>query len=440
ETDIGPEGQAYTFTEGRWVNNQTGQIAEDSVQRELSAAPRRGVGAADPVGQQGFESKFRNLVNRMTVTGGEGAKSKYMQMAIDYLNYFARDPNRQANMQDVRDNAYLEVDAQGEERSVYIGEDGTRVELSERIGDEGGGSPSLSDTLTILPGLLALDAKSGGNIKKKLESFLTEVARYNKNFEGDPRGDLKVVIDLGGDGKKGTRRSRRLGATGAFATYDGVENVISINASVLTSDMEVDWAETARHELTHQKFWSLFWSLISKNKDIPFTTAENREILRGEVVNAINEFGFRSFGLFRKQIRSFAKKYWNEQVLVDGEYKKGGANNIVTKLGLQEFDENLARKVASAQSYDDVVSLLIKAASDARNVTARRDKAGVPYEEATHVSPISFVLIHELLAYEGMTIDLLREAGQVPTPSQRSFIQKFMMLLKKTLNEFLGID
>ena len=122
----------------------------------------------------------------------------------------------------------------------------TEEEYQIRLREEAEFTPAWSDTLTLFGSILAADGT--GKIKRELEKFMSQVARYNKNFKGDTRKPLQVVVDLGGSGAGNTLE--------AHASYLGSTNTVNVAVRSLIN-AEQDWVETAIHEMTHQKIWSL---------------------------------------------------------------------------------------------------------------------------------------------------------------------------------------
>ena len=390
--------------------------AEETVDRETVVPEYKDRVAGDPLSEpnawQNFKNTINNVVSNITV-GGENAKKGYNKFVQEHLKYFNENPDQAASQPEARANSYLETDESGNERSIYVAEDGTRVELAERLGnmpepqrenetreeyvtrlkEEAELEPAWSDTLTLFGSFLAADTT--GVIKDKFEEFMYQIARYNKNFRDDPRKALKVVIDLGGSGAGNTLNSH--------ANYVGSTNTINVSFNSLMN-AEQNWTETAIHELTHQKFWSFFFSQVAKS----YPEVNEREA-HSLVIRHINEFGFKMFTPFRKEILSFVKKSWAE----------GGSEAVANRLNISP------KLLSSAKNPQEAFDILRNATSIDRSQDFALD--------------LSFSLVHELLAYEGMTIEMLKQEGIVPTAAQRSFIQKFLRYVKQTLQEMLGV-
>ena len=370
------------------------------------------------------QENFNNTVNRV-VTGSTEARQGYDGFVLEHMKFYDQNPEYAASQPEARENSYLQVDENGNERSVYVAEDGTQIELSERLGNIPGDvlpeerdaegkltkegkerlaaeadlEPALSDKLNLFGSFIHAD--KAGNLKGKFEEFMYQVARYNKNYDGDPRGDLKVVIDIGGRGEGNTM--------GSHANYRASTNTITVSLSSLLEG-DINWTEAAIHELTHQKLWSLFFRQLAKL----YPDIKNIDQLTDAATLYINDFGFKLFKPFRKEIKSFIKEAMDI----------GGGTAVATRLNIPEGSP-VYQALSEVNTVDSAFSIL----NEARSIDKSRDFA----------NNISFNIIHELLAYESMTVEILKEGGQIPTESQRTFIQKFMRYLKQSLDQILGI-
>ena len=409
--------------------------------------PRRGLGDADPVSQRGFSNMFQDIISRITF-GGEDAQAEYNRS----IQSIAKSTGETTEEYNAKNKEFQLLDEKSPGQSVIITDDGTRIKVREQLTvtnkegekEEGGG-----ETLNAVAALRARN----DIFNKNFNDFVNEIKRYHQHYgklDKDlfGRDQLSIVIDLGGAGMD------------AAASYSGRNHEITLNVGQLMAGIGESPVraldETAIHELVHMKLYTLFEKNALQNvKDTPeyrnfanilgteyFKNASNEvkeeifqeivenrnHLLENETLKLTDNFGRRLVKPMRKEIIRFLDARWARAK----EIGDNPSRFIANALGLTP-NTDLYNKIQEAKNTKQIFNILAKSIeSGERMINIREGKT-----ENLQVS-VSYPIIHELLAYESMTLDTLLEKGKVPTSRQKEFINKFLRVAKQALNQMLG--
>ena len=371
--------------------------------------PRRELGDADPISQPGFYNRFQDMISRI-ILGDKAPREEYQGLVSQVAISLNENPETF-----FENNKELALLSEGEtDQSLIIAEDGTRLPVSEIVTSEG--KPARSTRIDVVAAL-----RRGNEIfDENFEKFIYEIQRYHQSY-GTGRPPLKIVIDLGGGGMD------------AAAYYNSARHELVVNLSHLMSGIEgapqKDLSSTAIHELVHMKVWTLFQDkalqVLQKSRDGETITPD---MIDEETHSLVDNFGRKLVKPLRKEIKEFLNARWTD-AKNDNE---NPARRIARSLNLKK-DTDLFNSIANAKDTNEIFNILSKSMESGERLTHTGTEGIINLPVG-----IGYHIIHELLAYHGMTLDTLLDPGSVPTPKQKTFIQKILRLAKQILGQVLG--
>ena len=371
--------------------------------------PRRELGDADPISQPGFYNRFQDMISRI-VLGDKAPREEYQGLIEQVATSLNENP--ETFFENNKESALL---SEGElDQSLIIAHDGTRLPVSEIVTSEG--KPVRSTRIDVVAAL-----RRGNEIfDENFENFIYEIQRYHQSY-GTGRPPLKIVIDLGGGGME------------ASAYYNSARHELVVNVAHLMSGIEgapqKDLSSTAIHELVHMKVWTLFQDkalqVLQKSRDGETITPD---MIDEETHSLVDNFGRKLVKPLRKEIKEFLNARWTD-AKNDNE---NPARRIARSLNLKK-DTDLFNSIANAKDTNEIFNILSKSMESGERLTHTGTEGIINLPVG-----IGYHVIHELLAYHGMTLDTLLDPGSVPTPKQKTFIQKILRLAKQILGQVLG--
>jgi uncharacterized protein (DUF433 family) len=439
------DNEAYERTDNQWVNTETKDVADEQIAYALDRIPPRKPGY-DPL-QGGFANKFKDIISSITF-GSDNAVAEYKKMIQSIIG----STGETAEEYDAKNKEFQLLDKKSPGQSVIITDDGTRIPIGEQLTITNKEGKKESSRETILNAVAALRARNSV-FDKNFNDFINEIKRYHQHYgkldkDWFGRDQLSIVVDLGGAGMT------------AAAEYNGREHKIILNVGQLMAgigDAEVRALdETAIHELVHMKLFTLFEGRALENvrntqeyrnlanvintetfknasreekKKIIDQLEENRnQLLEDETLKLTDNFGRRLVKPMRTEVMRFLDARWAK----GREVGDNPARFVANALNLISNTE-LYKKIQKAKNTKQIFNILSKSIESGERLV-HIDKA----ETRTLQVGVGYHLIHELLAYESMTLDLLLEKGKVPTSKQKAFIDKFLRAAKQILNQMLG--
>ena len=142
----------------------------------------------------------------------------------------------------------------------------------------------------------------------------------------------------------------------------------------------------------------------------------------------VDNFGRKLVKPLRKEIKEFLNARWAD-AKNDNE---NPARRIARSLNLKK-DTDLFNSIANAKDTNEIFNILSKSMESGERLTHTGTEGIINLPVG-----IGYHVIHELLAYHGMTLDTLLDPGSIPTPKQKTFIQKILRLAKQILGQVLG--
>jgi hypothetical protein len=354
------------------------------------------------------------MISRI-VLGDKAPREQYQDMVQQVALSLGESPDAF-----FENNKELALLSEGElDQSLIIAEDGTRLPVSEIITSEG--KPARSTRIDIVAAL-----RRGNEIfDENFEKFIYEIQRYHQSY-GIGRPPLKTVIDLGGGGME------------ASAYYNPARHELVVNLAHLMSGIEgapkKDLSATAIHELVHMKVWTLFQDkalqILQKSRKGETITPD---MIDEEIFNLTDDFGRKLIKPLQKEIKEFLNARWIDT----GKGRESPARFIARSLNLQKGTD-LFNRVANAKDVNEIFNILSESMESGERLTHPGKEGTITEGFIKLPVSVGYHLIHELLAYHGMTLDTLLDPGSVPTPKQKTFIQKFLRLAKQILGQVLG--
>ena len=419
--------------------------------------PRKPLGDADPISQRGFYAQFQDMLSKV-LYGSEDSETSYNNFVQQVNTNFDETPDEFHE----RNEEFRLLDEKSPGQSVIVADDGTLIPVSEQLthtDEEGIKSVAVETEIQVIAAL----RRGSKLVNENFNNFADSIKRYHQHYgEIDKlvygKDTLDIIFDLGGGGME------------ASAAYDPINHELIVNAAHLMSGKQTiaeeeagipsqpraNLSATAIHELVHMKLWTLFKdealqvvkntpeyinlaNLIGseqfengtpeeKEKIARFILEERDTLVQKEAFKNVDEFGRKLIKPLRTEIIEFLNSRFKDAREIGDNPGRYAAQSLNLNPG-----SDLFKRISRSRDTKKIFNILAGAAEAGERIIGVKDGQ----KESLTIS-VGYHIIHELLAYNSMTLETLLERGKVPTTKQKAFIEKFLRIAKQVLSKITG--